>query len=152
LTLEPLATRTLALDLNLLGQPAIGYQAGEPTLDPQDAVIAGPQSLVEEVTHLRVQIQLDGIREGIDQSIPIQPLDQNNQPISGISVHPDSAHVTVPVSQQGGFRDMAVKVIVRGQVASGYRLDNISVFPPVITVYSSDPALVNSLPGVVETQ
>ena len=47
---------------------------------------------------------------------------------------------------------MAVKVAVRGQVAAGYRLDSISVFPPVVTVYSDNPDLVNTLPGVVETQ
>jgi YbbR domain-containing protein len=47
---------------------------------------------------------------------------------------------------------MAVKVVVRGQVAPGYRLDSISVFPPVVTVYSSDAELVSGLPGVVETQ
>jgi YbbR domain-containing protein len=45
-----------------------------------------------------------------------------------------------------------VKVIVRGQVAGGYRLSNISVFPPVITVFATDPQIVNTLPGVVETQ
>jgi YbbR domain-containing protein len=42
--------------------------------------------------------------------------------------------------------------VVRGQQAGGYRLENISVFPPVITVFSTDTALVNALPGVVETQ
>jgi hypothetical protein len=47
---------------------------------------------------------------------------------------------------------MAVKVVVRGQVAPGYRLDSISVFPPVVTVYSSDAELISGLPGVVETQ
>jgi YbbR domain-containing protein len=40
---------------------------------------------------------------------------------------------------------------VNGQVASGYHLTSISVYPPVVTVFSSDPALVNSLPGYVET-
>ncbi len=152
LTLEPLVTRTVALDLSISGQPAVGYQAGDPTLDPKEAVIAGPQSLISRVTRLRVPVSLDGVREGIDQSVSIQALDQGNQPVSGITIHPSTAHVTLPVSQQGGFRDMAVKVIVRGQVANGYRLDNISVFPPVVTVYSSDPTLVNALPGVVETQ
>ncbi|HLO15705.1 MAG TPA: hypothetical protein VK206_12795, partial [Anaerolineales bacterium] len=34
----------------------------------------------------------------------------------------------------------------------GYRLENITVFPPVITVSSTDPELVNGLPGVVETE
>ena len=37
-------------------------------------------------------------------------------------------------------------------MAGGSRLDSISVFPPVVTVYSSDPALINSLPGVLDTQ
>jgi YbbR domain-containing protein len=43
-------------------------------------------------------------------------------------------------------------VVVRGQVASGYRLTNISVNPPAITVFSGDPTLVSALPGFVETE
>ena len=152
LTLEPLITRTLPLDLSLSGQPATGYQAGTTSLDPQEVVIAGPQSLVQSVKRLRVNLNLDGVRESIDQALTIQALDQNNQPVTGITIHPETAQVKLPVSQQGGYRDLAVKVIVHGQVASGYRLDNISVFPPIVTVYSSDPAAVNALPGVVETQ
>ncbi len=152
LTLEPLITRTLPLDLSLSGQPATGYQAGDTSLDPKEVIIAGPQSLVESVKRLRVLLNLDGVRESIDQSLTIQAFDQNNLPVTGITIHPEAAQVKLPVIQQGGYRDMAVKVIVHGQVASGYRLDNISVFPPVVTVYSSDPTVVNALPGVVETQ
>lgn len=47
---------------------------------------------------------------------------------------------------------MAVKVVVNGQVSAGYRLENISVFPPIITVFASNPELVRALPGVIETQ
>jgi hypothetical protein len=36
-------------------------------------------------------------------------------------------------------------------VANGYLLTDLSVFPPIITVYSDDPELVNALPGIVET-
>jgi YbbR domain-containing protein len=79
-------------------------------------------------------------------------LDENNQIIAGLGLNPAEVSVTLPISQQGGYRDLAVKVVVSGQVASGYRLANISVFPPVVTVFSGDPALVNSLPGALETQ
>jgi len=41
---------------------------------------------------------------------------------------------------------------VQGQQAAGYRLENISVFPPVVTVFASDPQLIKDMPGVVETQ
>jgi len=82
----------------------------------------------------------------------VEALDQNNAAVQGVTILPGAVHVSLPVIRQGGFRDMAVKVVVRGQVAPGYRLDSISVFPPVVTVYSSDADLVSRLPGVVETQ
>jgi len=151
-TLEPLATRTFSIELNIAGEPAIGYQAGEPILAPNEIVISGPQSLVERVVQVRALINLAGVRESIDQTVTVQPLDDNNQIVAGLGLNPTEVLITLPVSQQGGYRDLAVKVVVSGQVASGYRLANISVFPPVVTVFSGDPALVNSLPGVLETQ
>jgi YbbR domain-containing protein len=150
--LEPIATQTLPIDLSLSGEPAVGYQAGDVTLDPSSITISGPESIIHKAVKARVLASVDGARESIDQSIGIQIVDEKNNPLKGITVSPESVHVNVPVSRQGGFRDVAVKVVVQGQVASGYRLENISVFPPVITVFSSDPNLVSALPGVVETQ
>jgi YbbR domain-containing protein len=138
--------------LSLRGQPAIGYKAGDPVLDLEAITITGPESLVNQAVRARVLVSLDGARESIDQSLAVQIVDAKNNRLNGIGITPESVHVNIPVSQQGGFRDVAVKVNVQGQVASGYRLENISVFPQVITVFSSDPELVNALPGVVETQ
>lgn len=150
--LEPLATQTLPVELSLSGQPAISYKAGEATLDLKTVLISGPESIVRQAARARVLVSLDGARESIDQSVGVQIVDAKNSLLSGFTVSPQFIHVTIPISQQGGFRDVAVKVVVQGQVASGYRLENISVFPPVITVYASDPELVNTIPGVVETQ
>ncbi len=152
LTLEPLISRTLPVQTTLSGQPAVGYQAGDLSVDPKQVVVAGPQSLVTRVARVRVLVNVSGSRESVEQDIPAEALDANNARVTGITIQPDAAHVSLPISRQGGFRDMAVKVAVRGQVAPGYRLDSISVFPPVVTVYSDNPDLVNTLPGVVETQ
>lgn len=150
--LEPLISRTLPLQSSVSGQPSVGYQSGQLAVDPQQVVLSGPQSAVQRVARVRVLVDMTGIREGLDETVPIQALDQNNVPITDLTIQPASAHITLPVTRQGGFRDLAVKVIVRGEVADGYRLDSISVTPPVVTVYSSNPDLVNALPGVVETQ
>ena len=150
--LEPNAQRTLHLDLSVNGLPAIGYQAGDVTLSPTTVVVSGPESIVNQATQARVFISLDGARDNIEQSNPIQIVDDEGRTIRGLTVTPDTVQVSVPVSQQGGFRDLAVKVVVQGQIAPGYRLENISVFPPVVTVFSSDSELVNSLPGILETQ
>ena len=151
-TLEPLATETLPVELFLSGEPAIGYEAGEAVLDLQNITISGPKSIVDQAARARVLVSLDEVRESLDQSLAVQIVDAQNNRLNGISVTPDFIHVNIPVSLLGGFRDIAVKVIVQGQQAAGYRLENISVFPQVITVFSSDSELVNTIPGVVETQ
>ncbi len=151
LVLESLITRTMPVDLTLSGEPAVGYQAGEAILDPAQVVISGAESLVNSVARVRAFINLGGAREDVEQSLSLEPLDEKNQPVTGVTLSPDNVQLTVRISQQGGYRDMAVKVVVNGQVASGYHLTSISVFPPVVTAFSSDPQLVNNLPGVVET-
>jgi len=150
--LEPLAYLTLPIDPSISGVPAIGYQAGEVNIEPTEVNISGPKSLVDQAKRARVLINLDGIRESLEEDKLVQIVDENNAILHGLSVTPENARVTVPVSQQGGFRDVAVKVVVQGQVTAGYRLENISVFPPVVTVFASEPELVNTLPGILETQ
>ncbi|NWG05793.1 MAG: hypothetical protein HXY35_03790 [Chloroflexi bacterium] len=150
--LEPLATETLPLSLSLSGQPATGYRAGDPTLDPAEVVISGPESIVRRAAKARVTVNLSGIRESVEQAVAVEILDDKNAPLDGVTVNPQTAQVSIPVSQQGGFRDVAVKVVVQGQVAPGYRLENISVYPPVVTLYAADPQLTKDLPGVIETQ
>jgi YbbR domain-containing protein len=151
-TLESLSTKTLSVDLSLSGEAAIGYQVGEATLEPAEIVIAGAQPQVQQVAQARVAVNVSSIREDFDQILPVEILDEKGQKVDGVSVSPEFIHVILPVSQQGGYRDVAVKVIVAGRVASGYRLTDISVFPPIVTVFATDPQLVNVLPGVVETQ
>ncbi|HVN15770.1 MAG TPA: CdaR family protein [Anaerolineales bacterium] len=153
LTLEPIANRTLKINLGVSGQPSIGFQAGSPIIDPLEIKISGAESLVNKVAQAHIAVNLDGLRENVDRSLAVELLDENGQQLTnGISLLPETVHVTIPISQQGGYRDLAVKVVVHGQVASGYRLANISVYPPVVTVYSGDPSVVNALPGIVETE
>jgi len=151
-TLEPLKTQTLPVDISLTGQPAVGFQTGEPTVEPTQIAISGPESIVNQAMKARVLVNLDGTRESIDAAYDIQVVDDQNKVLNGITINPESAQVKIPLSPQSGYRDLAVKVLMQGQVASGYRLENITLFPPVITVFAPDPELVNALPAVVDTQ
>ena len=149
--LESVRSQTFPLVLSLSGQPAAGYQAGAATKDVTEVTVSGPVSLVERVARARVVLSLDNVRESIDVSLPIQVVDSENNLVQGLAINPENVQVNIPISKKGGFRDVAVKVVVQGQQAPGYRIENISVFPPVITIFADDPELVNTLPGVVET-
>jgi YbbR domain-containing protein len=151
-TLETLTTQTLKIEIDMAGEAAIGYQTGETSLEPTEIVIAGAQSQVQKAAQAHAVVHLGGIRENFDQTLPVEIFDESGQKLNGLTISPESVRVTFPVSQQGGYRDVAVKVIVMGRVASGYHLTDISVFPPVVTVFATNPEIVNALPGVVDTQ
>jgi YbbR domain-containing protein len=151
LFLEPLVTRTLPIELSVLGDPATGYRSGDVTLDPLNVLVSGPESIVNRVAHVTATLDLTGARLGMNTSIRLTAADAQGVALSGISLHPESVQVTLPVVQLGGYRDLAVKVVTYGRPASGYRLTSISPTPAVVTVFSEDPALINALPGYLET-
>lgn len=150
-TLERELTRTLPVRLEMTGMPAPGYELGETRLDPALVTLVGPTSLVERVSAAVVTVNMLNSKTSFNGSLTVRLLDSALQTINGVTLNATRVDVTVPVTQKVGFRDVAVKVILTGQAAPGYRITNITVSPPIVTLSSSDPQQVQSLPGVVET-
>jgi len=71
--------------------------------------------------------------------------------VDDVTLSPDRVEVELGINQRYGYRNVIVSVNLEGQVADGYRLTNIAVFPLAVTVYSSNPEIVNELPGYVQT-
>ena len=151
LTMENFSSITLPVHLVRKGEPAVGFQAGTTELSTTEIKISGPESLVQQVKQITANLDITGARENINSVLPLQALDAQESPISGVTLSPDKVTVTQPITQRGGYRNVVVKATVRGQVANGYRLTNISVFPPAVTLFSTNPQTVNDLPGFVET-
>ncbi len=151
-TLEELVSKTVPVNIQINGEPSIGYQAGMQSFTPNEVTVSGPTSLVERVVSAEASFDLSDVRESVDEQLSLRFVDEFNQKVEGITASAENVRLLIPISQQGGYRDVAVKVLVEGQVANLHRLTNISVFPPVVTLYSSDPELVTELPGVVETE
>jgi YbbR domain-containing protein len=151
LSLEQLVTASMPVELTYIGLPAIGYKAGDVVINPAEAVISGPESFVAQVKHVRASLELTNSRQSIGTTLPIYAVDESGSAVNGVSIHPENVQVSLPVIQQGGYRDLAVKVIITGKLASGYRLTNITATPLIVTVYSENLPLIESLPGYVET-
>lgn len=151
LILEPLASRTLPISLVIAGQPALGYQAGEAVLTPDKVTISGPESLVNQVSSVQASLDLTNVRENVEATLPLAALDADDNLVTGLTLSPQAVELSLPIVHLGGYRDLAVKVVTVGRPASGYRLASVDVFPPIVTVYSGNTSLIESLPGYVET-
>ncbi len=140
-------------DINLFQptNPAVGFDAGSPILSTRTAIVSGPTSLVEQIAEVRAVLDISQERENVDRNVPLVALDNNGLRVNGVTINPDNINVKQEITQRGGYRNVSVKVVTTGQIASGYRLTNITSNPLVVTVFSTDPDLVNILPGFIET-
>lgn len=149
--LESLSSKSMPLDLVITGDPAVGYQAEEPQLSVEQITITGPISQVERVDRVQATLEINQAYEDISRVLGIVALDQNDDVVENVTLTPDRVEVLQEINQRYGYRTVIVSVNIEGEVAEGYRLTNISVVPLAVTVYSSNPQIVNDLPGFVQT-
>lgn len=149
--LEKQISRTLPVQLDIVGEPPIGYRKGTATATPDKVTITGSENLVSQVENIVARLDITGLSETIQANVAVVPLNLSGETISDITISPRSISINQPITLLGGFRSVVVTVVTEGQIAPGYRLTNISVSPRTVTVFSSDPQIVADLPGFVET-
>ncbi len=152
ITLEKMVNHTFPVQLMMNGNPAVGFQAEKAIISPTEVMVTGPLSVVNQIEQIRAAVELNQVKQSIQNTLVLQAVDANGDFIDGVSISPERISVNLPITQKGGYRNVVIKVVTQGTLANGYRLTNISVYPPNVTVYSNDPSKVDSLPGYVETK
>jgi YbbR domain-containing protein len=149
--LQTLVTKTFDIRAINQGALAIGFQSNPAEMSETSVMVSGAKSYVELVSEVRAVVKLTDAKTDINQIITLQAVDANGTVVKDVSLSPEKITVTQKVVERGGYRNVVVKVVTNGQPASGFRLSSIPVYPPTVTVYSSDPALIDALPGYIET-
>lgn len=150
-TLEPFVSREINVRLIQNGDVATGYQSESPNWEPETVTISGPESVIEQVNEVRATLDLNRTSQDIQRVLSLTAVNAQGAEVRNVDISPGEVQASITVTQRGGYRNVVVKVVASGQVATGYRVTNISVFPPTITVFSYDPTLVDELPGYVDT-
>lgn len=151
LILEPLASKSMPVEVVVIGEPALGYRKGALYLNPNQVSVSGAKSLVDQVNRVQAEMDISGMSESQRRTLDLMVLDANGSEVSGVRLNPETVTANQTISLLGGYRNVVVKVATTGEPAEGYWLTNISVSPPNVTVFSTNPQLVEALPGYVET-
>jgi YbbR domain-containing protein len=150
--LDSIISQSFPVDLVVTGNPPVGYQAQSPIVDPSSITVTGAESLVSQVKQARITLDITNANQTITRDAVPVLLDAEGKVVSGLTMTPESVTVTQPIVLLGGYRYVIVRAVTVGQVSTGYRVTNIFVTPIGVVVFSSDPELVNNLPGYIETQ
>lgn len=151
IVLDERQEKEMAVQVTVLGTTPLGYEQGQPNVAPSRVKVRGPKTLVERVREVSVDLTLRGEKESVERTLTLSAKDAQGNMVNGVEITPSRVTVRVPIQQESGYRDVSVKVVTQGTVASGYWISDIRVDPSTVTVYG-DPKRVSELLGFVETE
>jgi YbbR domain-containing protein len=149
--LETLKEKTVEVRPVVVDSPPLGYIYRTPEITPAMVTVRGPSSVVDQVESVVSDIYLQGARTDLERAVALMPRDAEGEVVAWVELDPPRVNVRVPVEQRIGYKDASVRVVLKGQVTSGYRITNVSVDPSVVTVVGS-PASLAQVGGYLETR
>ena len=151
LSVESIAEKQVTVTVRSEGTPIFGYKTAEPEIAPRTVRVRGPASMVSKVVQAKVIVSVKGQQSDVRSDYTPELLDENENPVPYVEAVPKTVTVNVPIEQLGYVRDLAVTVAWEGQPAPGYRIVNLVVDPPVVTVFGAT-SVVKAAPGHLQTQ
>ncbi len=154
LTIERASTAGWDIEVITVGEPQLGYRVSSTGATPDRSVLYGPVSLVDQVVAVQAEINVTDRREDQELEVELMPVDAEGNRVQGLELDPSVVTVSATIEPRERFRLVSVVPDLEGEEAladAGYRLTDVSVTPEVVTVFSSDPEALESLPGFVLT-
>ena len=144
--LEDLTSRTVAVRARISGPPPRGFDVSSTSLDPPDAVVSGPRSLVDLVAAVEADIDLTGAHTNFHQTLTLHARDDQGADMQNVTVEPDSAEATVDLTQVEFSAPFVVEPTITGSPAPGFVATGIEITPPFVVITATTDVFQNLNP------
>lgn len=151
-TIEKYETREYEITVNETGDIPTAFRAEAPVLSQDTVSISGTMSQLNTISTVAVALERNNNTETIEETLAVTAYTEDGKAVRDVTIQPERVKVTQEIKMRGGYRVLSVKLSVKGEISAGYRVNNLSVDPGFVTVYSADKELLNSLNSYIETE
>lgn len=146
LRIEQIITRTVPLTIEVRGDVPFSFEKGVASAIVRERAVAevqisGPQNRVDRVTHVRATANVAGFTANYRSPRPLEAVGEDEQPIAGVTIAPDSVDVLVPINSSVGIKRVPVLPQVVGRPGSGYIVTDVAVDPQLVSLTGSSGPL-----------
>lgn len=152
LELDSRASRLVPVRVVTEGSPALGYIPRARVLDPREVTVQGPTSYVTRVVEAFATLSIENVEDDVERTLGVRPRDSEGDTVPYVTLAPETVDVLVPIEPSGYHSSLAVKAVLTGSVSSGYRVTDISIDPPTVTVFGNPVDLAALEQGFIETR
>ncbi|UYZ13403.1 MULTISPECIES: YbbR-like domain-containing protein [Brevibacillus] len=132
-TLEEKKTVEREVTVEMLGQVAPGYTAGEPLVKPFRALVRVPESQADRVAAVKASVDVEGATSPIKTTVPLKVVDKSGNVLQAAEVIPLTVEVSVPVTSP--YVKVPIKLNLTNEMPDGYSLASVDMNVEEVTVY-----------------
>lgn len=133
-TIEEKKTVSLPIEIDFINKEGVkaDYTIGIPIVNPVNVEITAAESIIEQVAFAKGFVDLKGVTETVEKSIPIKVYDQQGNELD-IDVNPTIVDVKIPVT--GPNKEVTLKLKRVGELPEGLSIHTIYTEPKDVTIY-----------------
>jgi YbbR domain-containing protein len=132
--LKPLVSQVVPVSVEAVGAPPMGYEPSNPSVEPDQVVVSGPEELVSRVAVAVASVDLSGATTDVRQTYSLVPRDDGGFIGAGVTLDPSSVDIEVTVEQERFSRLVVVSPSLQGSPAAGYNVTAVELDPASVTV------------------
>ena len=151
ITIESIASATFPVQVDTGdSDPSQEYEVGSMTSNPDQVVISGPKSIINQIDAVIARIDVTGLTRSSTRPATLVLLDKNSEEISEDTIQDDLTfeggipNISVNVELWKKKSDVRLEVSYNGAPAEGYHVESVAVTPDTVTVVGN-PAALNDL-------
>jgi len=125
-TIEKRATKEFDVSVDLINMEELplGYEVGEPEVNPKTVTIISSESTIDQIAMVKVFIDVTDLKESIrNREVPVSVYDVQGNDLN-VRVEPPSVTVSVPVERPSKKVPLTIKT--RGELPKGYKLEKLA--------------------------
>lgn len=133
-----------SVKVEYVGTLSENFTTGDLSVAPQEISVKGPESLVNNISSIRGQLDLTEAYGQLAKEIPVTPVDMDGNVVNGVELGKN--YVTV---QLGIFKlsNIPVEILTSNEVEQGYKLVKMEVLPAMITIRGEE-AVVTAIESI----
>jgi YbbR domain-containing protein len=143
--LDPVETRSIGVTVNTGSVPE-GLTIGPPQVDPATVDVRGASTRVATIRAVIARVTIDATALNVDRQVDLVPIDEQGNQVPNVVLEPSRVRVRIAVARELANRTLPVVPEFGGTLPAGFRIDSVTVTPPVVTV-SGEQAAVTQMDG-----
>lgn len=132
---EQIQKKEVPIEVLIKGQPAAGYKAGDPIVNPSRVLVSAAESVLNPIQSVRAEVDISGASKAVQGEYKLVALDGAGN-VLNVPIMPATANVEVPITIP--YRTVPLQIRLSGTPPPGYSVASYRQSDSQITIYGPE--------------